>query len=149
MGGVPLAIVGEMLGHRQPNTTKRYAHLANRVVREALEHTAGRIVEASNTSRALVVTPFEPLRDVQWAAIVTLVEADRARCGRPVDLRQVVDGIRWVLHTQGHWTNIPASYASSTTCWRWYKRWRDDGTWAKVEIAIIVPTAACAAPWRG
>ena len=52
MGGVPLAIVGEMLGHRQPNTTKRYAHLANRVVREALEHTAGRIVEASNTSRA-------------------------------------------------------------------------------------------------
>ncbi len=142
MGGVPLAIVGEMLGHRQPNTTKRYAHLANRVVREALEHTAGRIVEASNTSRALVVTPFEPLRDVQWAAIVTLVEADRARCGRPVDLRQVVDGIRWVLHTQGHWTNIPASYASSTTCWRWYKRWRDDGTWAKVEAAIAAPSEA-------
>jgi hypothetical protein len=49
MGGVPLAIVGEMLGHRQPSTTKRYAHLANRVVREALEHTAGIIVAATNT----------------------------------------------------------------------------------------------------
>jgi hypothetical protein len=47
MGGVPLAIVGEMLGHRQPSTTKRYAHLANRVVREALEHTAGIIVAAT------------------------------------------------------------------------------------------------------
>ena len=31
MGGVPLAIVGEMLGHRQVSTTKRYAHLASSV----------------------------------------------------------------------------------------------------------------------
>ena len=37
MSGVPLALVGEMLGHHQPSTTKRYAHLASRVVREALE----------------------------------------------------------------------------------------------------------------
>ena len=118
MGGVPLAIVGEMLGHRQPSTTKRYAHLANRVVREALEHTAGLIVAATNTARALPVAPFEPLRDVQWAAIVTLVDVDRPRNGKPVELRQVVDGIRWVHHTQGHWQDIPASYAASTTCWR-------------------------------
>ena len=51
--GRTLAVVGEMLGHRQPSTTKRYAHLANRVVREALEHTAGIIVAATNTARAL------------------------------------------------------------------------------------------------
>ena len=135
-GGVPLAIVGEMLGHRQPSTTKRYAHLANRVVREALEHTAGLIVAATNTPRALPVAPFEPLRDVQWATIVTLVDADRPRGGKPVDLRQVVDGIRWVLHTQAHWSDIPATYAASTTCWRWYKRWCADGTWPKVEAVI-------------
>ena len=52
VGGVPLAIVGEIRGHRQPNTTKRYAHLANRVVREALEHTAGIIVAATTIPRA-------------------------------------------------------------------------------------------------
>ncbi|MBK7829341.1 tyrosine-type recombinase/integrase [Nannocystis sp.] len=141
MGGVPLAIVGEMLGHRQPSTTKRYAHLANRVVREALEHTADRIVEASKPLPALPVAPFEPLRDVQWAAIVTLVNADRSRGGRPVDLRDVVNGIRWVLHTQGHWSDIPATYASTTACWRWYKRWCADETWSKVEAAIAAPSA--------
>jgi len=144
MGGVPLAIVGEMLGHRQPNTTKRYAHLANRVVREALEHTAGIIIAATNTMPALPVAPFEPLRDVQWAAIVTLVDADRPRGGKPVDLRQVVDGIRWVLHTQGHWSDIPASYAATSTCWRWYSRWCADGTWPKVEAAIAAPPATSA-----
>jgi integrase/transposase len=144
MGGVPLAIVGEMLGHRQPSTTKRYAHLANRVVREALEHTAGIIVAATSTPRALPVAPFEPLRDVQWAAIVTLVDGDRPRGGKPVDLRQVVDGIRWVLHTQAHWSDIPASYASSTTCWRWYKRWCADGTWPKVEALLAAPVARSA-----
>jgi transposase len=144
MGGVPLAIVGEMLGHRQPNTTKRYAHLANRVVREALEHTAGIIIAATNTMPALPVAPFEPLRDVQWAAIVTLVDADRPRGGKPVDLRRVVDGIRWVLHTQGHWSDIPASYAATSTCWRWYSRWCADGTWPKVEAAIAAPPATSA-----
>jgi integrase/transposase len=144
MGGVPLAIVGEMLGHRQPSTTKRYAHLANRVVREALEHTAGIIVAATSTPRALPVAPFEPLRDVQWAAIVTLVDGDRPRGGKPVDLRQVVDGIRWVLHTQAHWSDIPASYASSTTCWRWYKRWCADGTWPKAEALLAAPVARSA-----
>ena len=141
MGGVPLAIVGEMLGHRQPSTTKRYAHLANRVVREALEHTADRIVEASKPLPALPVAPFDPLRDVQWAAIVTLVDADRPRGGKPVDLRDVVNGIRWVLHTQGHWSDIPATYASTSACWRWYKRWCADGTWSKVEAAIAAPSA--------
>ena len=139
MGGVPLAIVGEMLGHRQPSTTKRYAHLANRVVREALEYTAGIIVAATTTAPALPVAPFEPLRDVQWAAIVTLVDADRPRGGKRVDLREVVDGIRWVLHTQAHWSDIPAIYAASTTCWRWYKRWCADGTWPKVEALIAAP----------
>ena len=70
------------------------------------------------------------------AAIVTLVDAERPRGGKPVELRQVVDGIRWVLHTQAHWSDIPATYAASTTCWRWYKRWCSDGTWPKVEALI-------------
>lgn len=89
-----------------------------------------------HTSRALPVAPFEPLRDGQWAAVVTLVDADRPRGGKPVDLRQVIDGIRWVMHTQSHWSDIPTGYAASTTCWRWYKRWCADGTWPKVEAAI-------------
>jgi integrase len=133
MGGVPLAIVGEMLGHRQVSTTKRYAHLASSVVREAAEHTAGRIVAANTAGPAPTTAPFEPLRDEQWARVAPLTGADRARGGKPVDLRRVVDGIRWALHTKARWRDLPAAYGKSTTCWRWYSRWSEDGTWAKVE----------------
>ena len=38
-----------------------------------------------------------------------IVAATPAR-GQAVDLRQVVNGIPWVLHTQAHWSDIPAGY---------------------------------------
>ena len=138
MGGAPLAVVGEMLGHRQPNTTKRYAHLANSVVREALENTVGRIVAANTTYTLPASAPFAPLRDDQWARIAPLVDADRPRGGKPVELRRVVDGIRWALHTKSRWRDLPAIYGKSTTSWRWYNKWREDGTWEALEAAMRI-----------
>ena len=145
MGGVPLAIVGEMLGHRQVSTTKRYAHLASSVVREAAEHTAGRIVAANTAGLAPTTAPFEPMRDEQWARVAPLTGADRARGGKPVDLRRVVDGIRWALHTKARWRDLPAIYGKSTTCWRWYSRWSEDGTWAKMEAVLAASRLALGA----
>ena len=141
MGGVPLAVVGEMLGHRQPNTTKRYAHLANSVVRDAVEFTATRIVAAGHTVNSPSSTPFAPLRDDQWARIAPLVDAHRPRGGKPVELRRIVDGIRWVLHSKARWRDMPAIYGKSTTCWRWYNRWCEDGTWPTVEATITALSA--------
>ena len=44
--GVPLYIVGKALGHTQPNTTARYAHLHDEAVREGLAK-AGAAIEAA------------------------------------------------------------------------------------------------------
>ena len=139
MGGVPLAVVGEMLGHRQASTTQRYAHLAASVVRDAVEHTANRIVAANNTIPTPTKAPFEPMSDDQWARVAPLVGAYRPRGGKPVDLRRVIDGIRWVLHTKARWNTLPEAYGKSTTSWRWYNRWLVDGTWATVEAALAFP----------
>lgn len=38
--GVPIAVVGELLAHASPQTTKRYAHLDKKVTREAVERVA-------------------------------------------------------------------------------------------------------------
>ena len=136
MSGVPLAVVGEMLGHRQPQTTKRYAHLANSVVRQAVEITNLRISDAINTIPAIAEAPFVPLRDAQWTAIEPLVERTRGAGGVPSDLRKIVDGIRWVLQRGAKWREVPAQYGKATTCWRWYKCWSTDGTWAQIEAAM-------------
>ena len=141
MSGVPLAVVGEMLGHRQPQTTKRYAHLANSVVRQAVEITGLRINDAINTIPAIAEAPFVPLRDAQWTAIEPLVERTRGAGGVPSDLRKIVDGIRWVLHRDAKWREVPAQYGKATTCWRWYKCWTTDGTWAQVETKLGRPAA--------
>ncbi|MEZ4429118.1 MAG: tyrosine-type recombinase/integrase, partial [Nannocystaceae bacterium] len=96
MSGVPLAVVGELLGHKQPSTTKRYAHLASDVVRDALEQATRRIVRSSTPAKA-APRAFVPLRDSQWEKIAPIVEGSRKPGGRAADLRAVVDGIRWVL----------------------------------------------------
>ncbi len=46
MSGVPLAIVGRLLGHRRPRTTARYAHVADEAIEEALVKTSARILAA-------------------------------------------------------------------------------------------------------
>lgn len=49
--GVPLYVVGAALGHRQPGTTARYAHLHDEAIREGLAK-AGAAIEAATRGRA-------------------------------------------------------------------------------------------------
>ena len=44
--GFSLPVIGKMLGHTQPQTTQRYAHLAEDPVRQAVEHIGGTIAAA-------------------------------------------------------------------------------------------------------
>jgi integrase len=55
-GGLGLPIIGRLLGHAQPTTTARYAHLDNDPLRRASEAIAGRIAAAlEGNPRAPVV----------------------------------------------------------------------------------------------
>jgi integrase len=50
-GGLGLPIIGRLLGHTQPSTTARYAHLDNDPLRRASESIAGRISAALDGNR--------------------------------------------------------------------------------------------------
>ena len=140
MSGIPLAVVGELLGHKESRTTQRYAHLANHVVRQALEIATHRIVDAATPMAALTPARFEPMSGTQWKAIAAMVESTRGRCGgQRTNLRRTVDAIRWVLHTGAKWREIPPEYGAASTCWRWYERWSGDGTWEQIAAALNLP----------
>lgn len=54
-GGASLPMIGKLLGHTQPQTTARYAHLADDPVRAAAERAAGSIAGAMSRKTAEVV----------------------------------------------------------------------------------------------
>ena len=51
MSGVPLAVVGKILGHRKPETTARYAHIADTVLNDAVEMVAETIHRSTMTGQ--------------------------------------------------------------------------------------------------
>jgi integrase len=68
MGGMTLPMIGELLGHRQPSTTARYAHLADDPLRAAADRVAGTIASALNGGES--------------AEIVEMPKAQGASCAK-------------------------------------------------------------------
>jgi integrase len=61
-GGLGLPIIGRLLGHSQPATTARYAHLDNDPLRRASEAIAGRIATALEGKKTASVTELTKWR---------------------------------------------------------------------------------------
>src|SRR5262249_23835061 len=60
--GLGLPIIGKLLGHTQPSTTARYAHLDNDPLRRASEAIAGRIAAALEGKKTASVTALTKRR---------------------------------------------------------------------------------------
>lgn len=74
------------------------------------------------------------LPDDLWAEIAPLLPADRERSkgGRPpVEARDALIGILFVLYTAIPWERLPFEVAgcSGMTCWRRLRAWQDAGVW--------------------
>lgn len=72
------------------------------------------------------------LTDAQWQELAPLLPA--AKPGghpRTVDLREVVNGILYVLRSGCTWRMMPHDLPPWSTVWGYFRRWRDDGTWER------------------
>jgi putative transposase len=67
--------------------------------------------------------------DEQWPLIEPHLPAARPG-GRPrkTDLRDVVDAIFYILRTGCQWRYLPVDFPPKSTVWRYFDRWRSDGT---------------------
>jgi transposase len=69
------------------------------------------------------------LTDAQWALIEPHIPAAPTG-GRPrkTDVREVLDAILYILRTGCQWRYLPADLPPKSTVWRYFDRWRHDGT---------------------
>ena len=55
---------------------------------------------------------------------------------RAVDLQEVVNGILYVLRGGMPWRMVPHDLPPWGTVWWYFRKWRADGTWERVEEAL-------------
>ena len=69
------------------------------------------------------------LTDAQWALIEPHLPPEPGG-GRPrkTDMRDVVDAILYILRTGCQWRYLPGDFPPKSTVWRYFDRWRRDGT---------------------
>ena len=80
------------------------------------------------------------LTDEQWAIIEPFLvhEPPPGKSGRPRlhPLRDIINGIFYVLRTGCTWDMMPHDLPAWRTCNHYFSRWRRDGTWHKLHDAL-------------
>ena len=68
------------------------------------------------------------LSDGQWALVEPHLPARSGGRPRTTDLRDVLDAIFYILRTGCQWRYLPKDFPPKSTTWRYFDRWRRDGT---------------------
>ncbi len=78
------------------------------------------------------------LSDAEWAIVEPLVPAPRPG-GRPCahSRREVVNAILYVLRTGCQWRALPHDLPPWGTAWWYFRAWRIDGTWERINAALV------------
>jgi putative transposase len=77
------------------------------------------------------------LTDAQWAVLEPLVPAVKPG-GRPAahSRREIVEAILYVLRGGGAWRLLPHDFPPWQTVYHYFRLWRLDGTWERINAAL-------------
>jgi putative transposase len=76
------------------------------------------------------------LSDDQWALIEPFLPKPKPMGRPPADLREVINGILYLVRTGCQWRMLPKDFPPWSTVHTWYRRWRQDGTWERIHEAL-------------
>ena len=77
------------------------------------------------------------LTDAQWEELEPLLPpAKPGGRRRSVNMREVINGILYVLRGGIPWRMIPHDLPPWGTVWWYFREWRNDGTWERIEEAL-------------
>jgi transposase len=79
------------------------------------------------------------LTDAEWSLVAPLIPpAKRGGRKRDVDIRQVVNGLMYVLSTGCQWRYLPKDLPPKSTVHGYFTRWNHDGTLGRIHHALYV-----------
>ncbi len=79
------------------------------------------------------------LTDAEWAVVGPLIPpAKRGGNKRTVDVREVVNGVMYVLSTGCQWAALPKDLPPRSTVNDYFRRWDYDGTLDRLHHALYV-----------
>jgi len=77
------------------------------------------------------------LTDLEWSQIEAIIPpARRGGRRRRVDVREVLNGIMYVLGTGCQWRAVPKDLPPKGTIYDYLRRWEYDGTLGKIHYAL-------------
>jgi putative transposase len=77
------------------------------------------------------------LTRTQWKRLQRLLPPARPG-GRPreVNLREILNGIFSITRGGGSWRMMPKDLPPWSTCYDYFRKWRNDGTWQRINGAL-------------
>ena len=79
------------------------------------------------------------MTDAEWALIAAMIPpAKRGGNARTVDLREVVNGLLYILGTGCQWRATPKDLPPRSTLHGYFMRWEWDGTLVRIHHALYV-----------
>jgi putative transposase len=77
------------------------------------------------------------LSDTEWLMLEPLIPP--AKSGgrrREVDIREVINGIYYILRSGGGWRMMPHDLPAWQTVYGYFRQWRKNGTWETINAAL-------------
>jgi transposase len=79
------------------------------------------------------------LTDAEWALVEPHIPpARRGGRRRKVDMREVVQGMLYILETGCQWRHLPKDFPPRSTVWEYFDLWRHDGTLDRIHETLYL-----------
>ena len=79
------------------------------------------------------------MTEEEWGQLAALIPpARRGGCTRTVNIREVLNGLLYVLSTGCQWRAIPTDLPPRSTIFDYLERWQADGTLGQIQTTLYV-----------
>lgn len=77
------------------------------------------------------------LTDFEWMVVEEMIHGSTVTKPRTVDMRQVLNGIRYILKTGCQWRMLPREYPPWQTVYYYFDKWKRDDTIQTIHDKLV------------